>query len=89
MIKFRDQSIFIKCPKNSYSLFFLNDYELDAIVTEDSVNGNLDSEPKNHKKGFSLGLGDLVFFNLMILFILHSIWSMTTKISVVFGCICV
>ncbi len=56
---------------------------------EDDTNGEEDLNKDNFDYGNSLflGLGDFFVYNLMVLFILLPVWSMTTKILVVFGCI--
>jgi hypothetical protein len=46
-----------------------------------------DSDEDDENPKTCLGLGDFIVFNLMILFIIYSAWSMITKTFVAFGCI--
>jgi len=63
-----------------------DDFEDDANTDLNLNNGNFDYKKTDENRLF-LGLGDFSIFNLMVLFILRPIWSLTTKILVTFGCI--
>jgi hypothetical protein len=61
-------------------------FEVEAN-TESGLNNDQFHYEKTHENRLFLGVGDFFYFNLIVLFILHPIWSMTTKSLVVFGCI--
>lgn len=66
----------------------LSQYQPETLVAGVCYSYDIEDNEKvdENSKEF-LDFGNFIVYNVMILFIIHPIWSMTTKILVAFGCI--
>jgi hypothetical protein len=72
-------------PPGLYYPYDFQSIEIDEIHFNDDNFNSVGAQPDNDHP--SLGIGDYLAFNFMSLLIIDPLWSITTKLYVLIGCI--